>query len=593
MNGARPAAAGLAEPELAPLPVQNAQIASAFGEIADLLEIEGANPFRVRAYRHAAQTLGTLGQSVQAMLAEGGDPDALPGIGPDLAAKIREIVDTGQCALLRRLRGELPAAVTEMLKVPGLGPKRVRALHRALDVRTMAQLRSAAREGRVRTIPGFGPKTEQAILDATAAHGPAQHRMLLGVADPVAASLLTGLAAVPGVERAVAAGSLRRRRETVGDLDLLVSVRGPSPVMDRFVHAPDVRQVLSNGPTRASVVLGSGLQVDLRAVPTESFGAAWLYFTGSKEHNIALRRLARELGLKINEYGAFKGRERIAGETEESVYRAVGLAWVAPELREDRGEIEAARQGRLPTLVERTDLCGDLHAHTRESDGHDDLESMAAAARACGLNYLAITEHSRRLGVARGLDPVRLAKQIDAIDRLNERTPGFTLLKGIEVDILEDGTLDLPDTILQRLDLVVGAVHHRFDLPRAKQTARVLRALDSRYFTVLAHPTGRLLGERAASEIDLLRVLRKARERGCFVELNGQPERLDLSDTACQMAQAEGVLVSIGSDAHSRFDFDHLDGGIAQARRGWLEKADVLNARSLAELRPLLARTMA
>jgi DNA polymerase (family X) len=316
------------------------------------------------------------------------------------------------------------------------------------------------------------------------------------------------------------------------------------------------------------------------------------YLTGSKAHNIALQKLAREHGLKINEYGVFNGHERIAGETEASVYACFGLPFIEPELREDRGEIEAARQGVLPLLVQRSDLCGDLRAHTNESDGHDSLERMSAAASARGLSYLAITEHSRRLGVARGLDPLRLARQIDAIDRFNERAPGITLLKGIEVDILQDGRLDLPDSILQRLDLGVGAIHHRLDLPREKQTERVLRAMDSRCFSVLAHPTGRLLGERDACEINLLRVLRKARERGCFVELNAQPERMDLNDTACQMAKAEGVLVSIGSDAHSSFDFDHPDAGICQARRGWLEKTDVLNTRSLVELRPLLARTM-
>jgi DNA polymerase (family 10) len=369
-------------------------------------------------------------------------------------------------------------------------------------------------------------------------------------------------------------------------------VRDDSPVIDRFVHGEDVRQVLASGATRASVVLRGGLQVDLRAVPEASFGAAWLYFTGSKAHNIALRRLGQAKGLKINEYGVFSGRECIAGATEADVYRAVGLRFIEPELREDRGELEAARAGRLPVLVELADLRGDLHLHTREGDGHDSLEAMVAAARERGLGYLAITEHSRRLAVARGVDPVRLAKQIDRIDRLNEQVPGVTVLKGVEVDILEDGTLDLPDSILQRLDLVIGAVHHRLDLPRARQTERVLRAMDNRHFTLLAHPTGRLIGERAACELDLLRVLRKARERGCFIELNSQPARLDLIDTACQMAKAEGVLVSLNSDAHSVFDFDHLRLGIGQARRGWLEKADVLNTRDIDALRPLLARTM-
>jgi DNA polymerase (family 10) len=327
-------------------------------------------------------------------------------------------------------------------------------------------------------------------------------------------------------------------------------------------------------------------------VPPESFGAAAVYFTGSKAHNIALRRLAQEAGLKINEYGVYRGPARLAGDTEESVYRSVGLATIPPELREDRGELEAARQDRLPQLVSLTDLRGDLHAHTKESDGHDTLEAMAEAARGRGLHYLAITDHSRRLAVAHGLDPVRLAKQIDRIDRLNATWPDFTLLKGVEVDILEDGTLDLPDSILSRLDLVVGAVHHRLDLSRAKQTQRLLRAMDHRHFSVLAHPTGRLIGEREAMDIDLLRVVRHAKQRGCFVELNAHPARLDLDDTACQMAKAEGVKVSIASDAHSALQLDNLRFGVLQARRGWLEAADVVNTRELDALRSLLRSTM-
>lgn len=572
------------------MPIQNSEVAAVFSEIADLLEIEGANPFRIRAYRNAARMLGELGRSVHEMV--GADLDALPGVGPDLAAKIGEIVATGSCALLKRLHKELPHGIGELLKLPGMGPKRVRALHHELGVSTIEQLHRAAQEGRVQTIPGFGPKTQQMILQATAPQQRAERRFKLVVATQVAESLLASLAALPGVERAVVAGSLRRMRETVGDIDLLVALGGSSPVMERFVHGDDVQQVIASGDTKASVVLKNGMQVDLRVVAAESFGAAWVYFTGSKAHNIALRKLAQERGLKINEYGVFRARERIAGETEESVYRAVGLSIIEPELREDRGELEAARQNRLPTLVQWSDLRGDLHSHTRESDGHDSLEAMVAAARQRGWSYLAITEHSRRLAMAHGLDPVRLAKQIDQIDRFNEQHQGFTVLKGIEVDILEDGTLDLPDSILRRLDLVVGAVHSRLELPRAKQTARILRAMDNRYFTLLAHPTGRLIGERAACEIDLLRVIRKARERGCFIELNTQPARLDLSDTACQMAKAEGVLVSVNSDAHSAIDFDSLQLGMGQARRGWLEKADVLNTRSIDELRPLLARTM-
>jgi DNA polymerase (family 10) len=416
--------------------------------------------------------------------------------------------------------------------------------------------------------------------------------MRLDVAGQVAEALLAELGSVPGVKRAVAAGSLRRRRDTVGDLDLLVATSRGAAVMDRFTGAPDVRSVLAKGGTRSTIVLRDGLQVDLRAVPPASFGAAWMYFTGSKAHNIALRRIAQDKGLKLNEYGLFRGAERVAGRTEEEVYLALGFPWIPPELREDRGEIAAARRRALPPLVERSHLRGDLHVHTRETDGRDTLEAMAAAAVAQGLEYIAITDHSARIALVHGLDAGRLARQVDAIDEFNAKQGRIHVLKGIEVDILEDGRLDLPLDVLRRLDLVVGAIHHRFDLPRPAQTARILRAMDQPCFSILAHPTGRLLGERAAYDVDMPRIVRHARERGCFLELNAHPARLDIDDVACRMAKDEGVLVSIATDAHSRAEFANLEFGIGQARRGWLGPNDVLNARPLAGLMPLLARTM-
>ncbi len=379
-------------------------------------------------------------------------------------------------------------------------------------------------------------------------------------------------------------------RETVGDLDILVTADAPVQAMQRFLAYPEVRQVLSRGETRASVVLQAGIQVDVRVVAEECYGAALHYFTGSKSHNIAVRKLGQERGLKINEYGVFRGNKRIAGETEESVYAAVGLPYIPPELREDRGEIEAARAGALPRLVELADLRGDLHVHTKASDGHASIRDMALAASARGLRYLAITEHSRRLRLAHGLDPLRLAQQIDEIDRLNAELSGIRVLKGIEVDILADGTLDLPDSALARLDLVVGAVHSDFHLSRERQTERILKALAHPHFHILAHPTGRLIERREPYDVDMLRIIRKAKERGRFLELNAHPERLDLLDTHCRMAKDEGVLVCISSDAHSELDFEHLRYGVGQARRGWLEQADVLNTRPLAELQRLLRR---
>lgn len=574
------------------MPVHNADIAAVFEEIADRLEIQGANPFRIRAYRNAARTLGELPQEARALLEKGEDLTRLPGIGDDLAAKVREIVDTGRCSLLERLRRELPPAVTELLQIPGLGPKRVKALYHDLEVQTVEQLYRAARDGRIRALPGFGEKTELNILQAVEAHVSQARRFKLAVAAQYAGTLTAFLQAVPGVDQVTVAGSFRRMRETVGDLDILVTAAADSPVMSHFTAYDEVADVLSAGSTRASVVLKSGLQVDLRVVAQQAYGAALHYFTGSKAHNIAIRRLAQKLGLKINEYGVFRGSERIAGDDEISVYRSVDLPYIPPELREDRGEIEAAREGRLPKLVELSDLRGDLHAHTKATDGHDSLREMALAAKGMGLHYLAITEHSRRLTVAHGLDPLRLARQCDEIDRLNAELDGITLLKGIEVDILEDGSLDLPDEVLGRLDLVVGAVHSQFHLSRAKQTERILRAMDRPHFTLLAHPSGRLIEQRDPYDVDMLRIIRHAKDRGCFLELNAHPDRLDLLDTHCQMAKEEGVRVSINSDAHSTFDFANLQYGVGQARRGWLEKDDVLNTRPLASLRHLLRRTM-
>jgi DNA polymerase (family 10) len=574
------------------MPVHNADIAAVFEEIADLLEIKDENPFRIRAYRNAARIVGDQGRDLAPRVLAGEPLPKLPGIGADLAGKVDEICRRGTCGLLEQLHRELPPAISALLKVPGLGPKRVRLLHDTLDVKTVEDLRRAAGAGRIRELPGFGEKTESRILEALAARPAGPQRFKLSTAAQYASALTESLARVPGVSAVTVAGSFRRGRDTVGDLDLIVAAAPGSDVMKRFTAQEDVASVIAQGETRASVLLRSGLQVDLRLVAPASYGAALQYFTGSKSHSIALRRIAQQRGLKINEYGVFRGRGRIAGETEESVYGALGLPWIPPELREDRGEIEAARRGELPRLVGLADLKGDLHAHTRATDGRSSLRDMALAAKAAGLAYMGITDHSRRLTVARGLDPRRLVKQLDEIDRLNDAMAGFTVLKGIEVDILEDGSLDLPDSALARLDLVVAAIHSAFTLPRRRQTERIVRALQNRYFTVLAHPAGRLIGSREAIDVDWLRVVRAARDRGCYLEVNSQPDRLDLDDVMCRMAKDEGVAVAISSDAHSTLELEHLRLGIGQARRGWLEPGDVLNTRDLAELRPLLARTM-
>jgi DNA polymerase (family 10) len=574
------------------MPVHNADIAAVFDEIADLLEIESANPFRVRAYRNAARTLRDLNQDVAAMIAQGEDVTELPGIGEDLTSKIKEIIETGTAATLEEHRKKVPATLTNLLKIPGLGPKRVQTLYHKLGIRTLDDLRNAAKDGRVRALQGFGVKTEQHMLDQLKAKTSEAKRFKLAIGTQYAEAFIAYLKASPGVEQVVAAGSYRRAKETIGDLDLLVTARSGSPVVERFVAYPEVEEVLAHGTTKASVRLACRLQVDLRVVPEESYGAALQYFTGSKEHSVLLRQLAQQQGLKLNEYGLFKGEQSVAGATEESIYAMVGLPWIPPELRENRGEFEAARAGCLPRLVELTDLKGDLHAHTKATDGRNSMKEMVEAARKRGFEYLAITDHSRRLAMAHGLDPKRLFEQLEEIDRLNDASPDLTILKGIEVDILEDGSLDLPDEDLARLDLVVGAVHSHFRLPREKQTERILRAMDRPHFTILAHPSGRLIDGREPYEVDMPRLIRHARERGCVLEVNAHPVRLDLTDTDCQMAKEEGVLVSINSDAHSVLDFDNLRYGVGQARRGWLEKSNVLNTRTLQSLRLLLKRTM-
>jgi len=572
------------------MPITNSEIADKLTQLADLLDIEGADRFRVRAYRNAARTISTLPRSLEDMVYEGEDLTELPGVGESIAKKIREIVETGRLSKLEEEEKRTPSGLRELLRVEGLGPKRVQALYEHLQITGLADLAEAARLGRVRTLPGFGAKTEEKILRELERARVREQRTLLSVAEQFVTPLLEYLGKTEGVDRVEAAGSYRRRLETVGDLDILVTGDAPAAVMDRLASYSAVEEVVSRGETRSTVRLRSGLQVDVRAVARESYGAALVYFTGSKAHNIVLRQMAIQRGLKLSEYGAFRNDERVAGETEEEVYAALDLPWIPPELREDRGEVQAAQEGRLPRLVTREDLRGDLQSHTQDSDGRETLGTMATAAAERGLEYLAITDHSRHLAMVKGLDEEGLARQMDEIDALNEDLEGFRLLKGIEVDILEDGSLDLSDDILSRLDVVVAAVHSQFGLSRDKQTERIIRAMDNPNVHILAHPTGRLLGQREGYLVDMERLLRAAKERGCFVELNAQPQRLDLDDSACRLAKELGVKVVISTDAHTVAELDYLRFGVGQARRGWLEPDDVLNTRPWAELRTPLRR---
>ena len=572
------------------MPVQNTDVAEIFNKVADLLEIQGANAFRVRAYRNAARTVESLAKNVSEMADDSGDLTDLPGIGKDLAGKIKEIVETGTLSQLKEIEEETPPGLGELMRIQSLGPKRVKAIYRNLDISDPESLKKAAENGKIRDLDGFGKKTEQRIIEELEKKDSQAGRIKLFEAEQRAEPLADYIKKSKGIKELTIAGSFRRRKETVGDLDILVTCKKGSDVMDRFVKYEDVQKTISKGKTRSTIVLRSGLQVDLRVMPQVSYGAALHYFTGSKAHNIAVRKIAVKKNLKINEYGVFKGDDRVAGKTEKEVYDQVGLPYIEPELREDQGEVDAAKEKKLPDLITRKDLRGDLHSHTNATDGKSSLEEMAAAAEKLGYEYLAVTNHSQKVSMAKGLDAKRLEKEIKEIDRLNEKLDGIFLLKGIEVDILEDGSLDLPDDILKQLDVRVCSVHYNRNLSAKKQTERILRAMDNPYFNILGHPTGRMINSREPLDMDMEKLMEAAVDRGCFMEINSHPERLDLSDRYCRMAKEMGLMLAISTDAHSESDLNFIRFGVDQARRGWLEPEDVLNTRSRTELKKLFDR---
>jgi len=569
----------------------NAEIAAVFEQVADLLEFQGANPFRVRAYRNGARAIHDLAEPV-AELAASQDRELtdIPGIGKDLAEKVATLVRTGALPMLDELLEQVPETILAILRVPGLGPKRTAILYHELGTATLEQLREACESHRVSRLKGFGAKTEAAILQGLAIAAQADERTYWADADSIAGSLREHLGGCRAVKRMEFAGSYRRGKDTVGDLDILVVAADPAAVMDSFAAYPGVAGVLVRGDTKMSVRLHSKLQVDLRVVAEESFGAALQYFTGSKAHNVVLRGMAKARGLKINEYGVFRGEQQIAGRSEEDVYAAVDLPWIPPELREARSEFEWAAAGRLPRLVELGDLRGDLHVHSTWSDGLATVEEMAEAAKKHGYKYLAITDHSKRATIANGLSADRLLEQWTEIDRLNERLKGFTVLKGVEVDILEAGGLDLRDHVLARADWVVASVHFGQNQSRERITARAVGALENPHVCAIAHPTGRLINRRNAYDVDLDAVLRAARDHGKFMELNAHPSRLDLDDVACAAAKNYGIPIVISTDAHNIHGLDAMRFGVLQARRGGLTKEDIANTRSWLQMKKLLGR---
>jgi DNA polymerase (family 10) len=570
--------------------VENAEVARLLREVADLLELQSANAFRIRAYRTAARAVEELPESVEQYVASGNVLSDLPGIGKDLAQKIEEIATRGSTPLLEQLHRSARPGEVELMHVRGIGPKRARILSRRLGVRSVKGLVRAAKQGRVRRLSGFGARIEEAILREIGAQAAEGRRTLRSVAAQYGAALLDYLREDAAVRRSEIAGSFRRCCETVGDLDVLVAAMGSSSVVTRFIAYPECEQVLERGRTRAAIRLRSGLRVDLRVVPERSFGAALHYFTGSKAHNIAVRQMARERGLKLNEYGVFRGRQRVAGGEEADVFSAVRLPWIPPEIRENAGELQAAATGNLPKLITLSDIRGDLQSHTTDSDGRDTLEDMALAAGALGYEYLAITDHTPALQMIGGLDAAGFRKQWRKIDGLNRRLKRLTLLRGAEVDIHPDGTLDLGDKCLAGFDIVLASIHGAFSLSAKEQTRRVLRAIQNPHVDVFAHPTSRLIGRRAAIELDLDQIIRAAVDAGVWLELDAQPERLDLDDSIVRRAVSAGATVAIDSDAHSRSELAFMRWGVDQARRGWLEPAAVANTWPLKRLLKNLRR---
>jgi DNA polymerase (family 10) len=585
--------------------MKNSEVAAAFELIADILEFQGANQFRVRAYRNAARTIGDLSEAVTKIIA---DPERkltdIEGIGADLSNKILTLVTSGSLPMLDELKAQVPQSVLALLRIPGMGPKKAATLHKELGINSLEDLKAACEAHRVKELKGFGEKTEAIIMAGLDfASSPEVARMYWAEADMFAEKLREHFASCKAVKQLELAGSYRRGRETIGDLDVLVESKDIEAVMDHFARFEGIEAVLGRGETKMSVRLGNALQIDVRVVPAESFGAALQYFTGSKAHNVVLRGMAKDRGLKINEYGVFrveegekkKGREipaeqYVAGRTEKDVYATLDLPWIPPELREDRWEFDWAAKGKLPKLVEESDIQGDLHMHTIETDGQATLEEMVAAARERGLKYIAITDHSKRVTMANGLNADRLLRQWEQIDMLNAKLKGFQVLKGVEVDILEKGPLDIDDDCLSHADWVVASVHYGQNQPREQITKRIVDALANPNVCAIAHPTGRLINRRKAYEVDLESVLDAAKRHHKFMELNSNPARLDLDDVACAACRERGIPIVINTDAHSTTGLSAIRYGIMQARRGGLTKQDVANTLPWAQVKKLLAR---
>jgi DNA polymerase (family 10) len=564
--------------------MKNLELARIFNEIADMLEIKGESPFRIQAYRRGARAMEALSEDIEEIYRRG-ELRNIPGVGESLAEKIKEYLESGRMTYFEELRASLPSGVVTLMQVPEVGPKTALLLYEKLGITTIDELERACKEGKVRTLPRMGAKTEENILKGIELLRRTKERLPLGVVLPHAQEIVDILGRLRQVQEISLAGSIRRMKETIGDIDILVTSTDPDIVMDTFTSLPRVNRVLSKGTTRSSVVLDVGIQADVRVVEPESFGAALQYFTGSKEHNIRLRERAVRKGLKINEYGVFlvKNEKRIAGRTEEEVYATLGLPWIPPEIREDQGEIDLAEKGKLPALIQISDIKGDLHMHTRWSDGADSVEEMAKAAKARGYEYICITDHSQSLKFAGGVPIDELREHARAVRRLSDKL-GIAILIGSEVDILPDGSLDYPDEVLKELDVVVASVHSRFRMSEEEMTRRIIKAMENPHVDILGHPTGRLLGQRDPYQVDIEKIVDAARRTQTVLEINATPERLDLKDSHARMAKEHGVKLAINTDAHSRHQLRYMEFGVGTARRGWLEPKDVINTLRLNDL---------
>lgn len=561
--------------------MKNSQIAEIFNNIADILEIKEENPFRIRAYRKAAENIERLTSDIETM-AQKDTLREIPGVGKDLAKKVKEFLSTGKMADYEKLRIEVPDKILELMEIPGVGPKTAKLLYEELKIQDVGQLKKLAIAHKVAGLPGLKEKTEENILRGIELIEKQKERMDIGRAWAISRQITEELKKLPQILKISPAGSLRRMKETVRDIDLLATSNKPEKVMEVFVKLPLIKEVLAHGPTKSSAVTKEGLQVDLRVVEPESFGAALIYFTGSKEHNIRIRKMANDLGLKINEYGVFKEKtnKRIAGASEEEVYKTLKLPFIPAELREDRGEIEAGLKDKLPKLLELKEIKGDFHIHTKASDGAHSLEELAEAAKNKGYEYILICDHSQSLAVAGGLSASEILKQIEEIRKFNKKLKGFRVLAGVELEILSDGKTDYNDAILKEFDLVVAAIHSGFKQSKEILTSRIIRAMESKYVNIIAHPTGRLFGVRNAYELDFEKIFKAAKETNTFLEINAYPERLDLNDENIRLAKKSGAGLVISTDTHLINQFDNMIFGVATARRGWLEKKDVLNALS-------------